>query len=178
MLIDPATNRVVLPLDRLARRLWRGGRHASQEANRAVKLFGTDVADSKGRSLRAGAISAMLDNGALRYIKLGDVEVLRAIAFLVRDENWGTFTPKIANLKVNKSKSGFKVGYDATCGDGKSELAYRADISCTAEGVLIRRIGDAKGRFQDQSHGFHRAASAQRCGGQPVTDRACRWQER
>ena len=66
---------------------------AAAKASRSVKLFGTDVADSKGRLLQAGAISVMLDNGALRYIKLGDVEVLRAIAFLVRDENWGTYTP-------------------------------------------------------------------------------------
>ena len=36
----------------------------------------------------------------VRYIKLGDVEVLRAIAFLVRDENWGTYAPAIANLKM------------------------------------------------------------------------------
>ena len=27
---------------------------------------------AKGRLLQAGAISAMLDNGALRYIKLGE----------------------------------------------------------------------------------------------------------
>ena len=67
--------------------------------------------DSKGRVLRAGPLSAVLDNGALRYIRLNDVEVLRAIAFLVRDENWGTFTPEITNLKVKQGKTGFTVTY-------------------------------------------------------------------
>src|SRR5262245_52687475 len=128
---------------------------AAAKASRAVKLFGTDVADSKGKLLEAGAISAMLDNGALRYIKLGDVEVLRAIAYLVRDENWGTFTPKISNLKVSKSRAGFKVAYDATCGDAKRELAYHADISCTSDGVLKFAVtATPKSDFETNRTGF------------------------
>ena len=61
--------------------------------SRAVALCGTELVDPPMRTLRAGPLSAEFDNGALRYIRFGGVEVLRAIAFLVRDENWGTFTP-------------------------------------------------------------------------------------
>ena len=108
VLIDPETNRVHLRADE-------GGRHGAKQPKRAIKLFGTEVPEPKVRTLQAGALSAVLDNGALRYIKLGDTEVLRAIAFLVRDENWGTFTPEISNLKVKQGKSGFRVSYDARC---------------------------------------------------------------
>ena len=76
----------------------------AKKPNLAIKLFGTTVPDSKGRLLRAGPLSAILDNGALRYVRLNDVEVLRAIAFLVRDENWGTFSPEIAKLAVKQGK--------------------------------------------------------------------------
>lgn len=107
-----------------------------KQPKRAIKLFGTEVPEPKVKTLRAGALSAMLDNGALRYIKLGDTEVLRAIAFLVRDENWGTFTPEISNLKVKQGKSDFRVTYDARCKDAKRSLSYRAEISCGADGVL------------------------------------------
>ena len=108
---------------------------ASKAPNRAIKLFGTAVADSKGRVLRAGPLSAVLDNGALRYVRLNDVEVLRAIAFLVRDENWGTFSPEISKLAVKQGKGGFEVSYEARCADPKRALTYKAHI-VAAEGSL------------------------------------------
>ena len=102
----------------------------------AIKLFGTTVPDSKGRLLRAGPLSAILDNGALRYVRLNEVEVLRAIAFLVRDENWGTFSPEIAKLAVKQGKNGFEVSYEARCADAKRALTYKAHITATADGTL------------------------------------------
>ena len=108
----------------------------AKQPKRAIKLFGTEVLEPKLKTLRAGALSAVLDNGALRYIKLGETEVLRAIAFLVRDENWGTFTPEISNLKIKQGKSDFRVTYDARCKDAKRSLTYRAEISCGADGAL------------------------------------------
>jgi hypothetical protein len=54
----------------------------------------------------------------------------------VRDENWGTFTPAISNLKVKQGKSDFRVTYDARCKDAKRSLSYKAEISCGADGTL------------------------------------------
>jgi D-apionolactonase len=108
----------------------------AKQPKRAIKLFGTEVPELKVKTLQAGALSAVFDNGALRYIKLGETEVLRAIAFLVRDENWGTFTPEISNLKIKQGKSDFRVSYDARCKDAKRSLTYRAEISCGADGAL------------------------------------------
>ena len=109
---------------------------AVKQPKRAIKLFGTEVPEPKVRTLTAGPVSVVLDNGALRYIKLGDTEVLRAIAFLVRDENWGTFNPEISNLKVKQGKTSFSVSYDARCADSKRALAYHAEITC-ADGDLL-----------------------------------------
>jgi len=47
---------------------------------------------------QAGPLQVEFDNGQLRYLKVGGVEVLRALGFLVRDENWGTYTPQISEL--------------------------------------------------------------------------------
>jgi hypothetical protein len=109
---------------------------AGKKPNRAVKLFGTAVPEPKARVLRAGPLSAVLDNGALRYVRLNDIEVLRAIAFLVRDENWGTFNPEISNLAVKQGKGGFEVSYEARCADSKRALTYKARIAASAEGHL------------------------------------------
>ena len=70
-----------------------------QTLSRAIKLFGTDVPDGKKRTLIAGPISAVIDNGAVRYIRFQGAEVLRGIAYLVRDKNWGSTAAVIENLK-------------------------------------------------------------------------------
>ncbi|MBA3325900.1 MAG: hypothetical protein H0T41_11780 [Rhodobacteraceae bacterium] len=88
------------------------------------------------RALRAGPLTAEYDNGALRYVRFGGVEVLRAIAFLVRDENWGTFTPAIEDLKVDETADGFSVTYRGTCADAARELVYEARITGQRDGSL------------------------------------------
>ncbi len=109
---------------------------ATKKPSRAIKRFGTEVPDTKGRLLRAGALTAILDSGALRYIRYNGKEVLRAVAFLVRDENWGTFTPEIRNLKIRQGRDYFEVGYEAHCADAKRGLVYRAEIASVVGGAL------------------------------------------
>ncbi len=104
--------------------------------SRARKLFGTDVPDSKKRMLTAGPISAVFDNGALRYIRFHGAEVLRGIAFLVRNRNWGTYAPAFGNLKVKQGKGSFKVSYDAICRDATQAILYKAQIEASAKGVV------------------------------------------
>ena len=67
----------------------------SASVSRAIKLCGTEQPDVIGRVLTAGPLSVELDNGNLRYLRVAGVEVLRALAFLVRDENWGTYVPSL-----------------------------------------------------------------------------------
>ena len=107
-----------------------------QKLSRARKLYGTDVPDGKKRTLVAGPLTAVFDNGALRYIRFHGVEVLRGIAFLVRDKNWGTYGPVIENLKVKQGRDGFKVSYAASCKDAVQGIRYEAAIEASANGVL------------------------------------------
>jgi len=128
---------------------------AAKAPSRAIKLFGTTVADSKGRTLRAGPISAVLDNGQLRYIRVNEIEVLRAIAFLVRDENWGTFAPEISNLKVKQGKTGFRVTYRARCADAKRVLTYDAEITAdVADGLKFSATATPETDFLTNRTGF------------------------
>jgi len=107
------------------------------DVSRAVKLCGTDQPDVVGQILTAGPLSAEFDNGNLRYLKVGGVEVLRALAFLVRDENWGTYVPALSDLKIDQRSDGFSVSYRATCKRGGQEIAYDALIEGKADGSLL-----------------------------------------
>ena len=101
-----------------------------------VAHYGTDEPLPERRLLRAGPVSATLENGALRWIRYGDVEVLRGIAFLVRDRAWGTPTPKIAALKVEEEAAGFRVTFDALCRTDDGDLPWSAEITGSADGTL------------------------------------------
>lgn len=104
--------------------------------SRAVRLCGTEQVDPPMRSLRAGPLSVEFDSGALRYVRIAGIEVLRGISFLVRDENWGTYTPLIEDLQIDERPDGFAVTYRGTCADTSRRIVYDARISGNAAGSL------------------------------------------
>jgi hypothetical protein len=110
---------------------------AKSALTRAVKLTGTDVPEPRRRILAAGPLTAMFDNGAIRYIRYRGAEVLRGIAYLVRDKDWGTYAPAIENLKIRQGKDGFSIGYTATCRDRTQAIRYDAKIEASADGTLV-----------------------------------------
>jgi hypothetical protein len=105
-------------------------------ASRAIKLCGTEQPDAPGRILTAGPLTVELDNGALRYLRVNGVEAVRALAFLVRDENWGTYVPKVTELAIDQRADGFSVSYHAVCGRGDMEIAFDIVIEGRADGSL------------------------------------------
>src|SRR3569833_2094303 len=90
--------------------------------------FGTDQPAAPPRLLRAGPVSAELEAGNLRYIRFGGVEMIRAISYIVRDKNWGTYNPVISNLRIEETADAFQVAYDAVAKDADQEFAYHAEI--------------------------------------------------
>lgn len=104
--------------------------------SRAVALCGTEQVDPPLRRLRAGTMTVDFDNGAVRYIRIGGVEVLRGISFLLRDENWGTLAAELSDLGIEEDGDAFTVTYRARCADAKRELVYDARIEGRADGSL------------------------------------------
>ena len=108
----------------------------SAEPSRAVRLYGTEEIGPRSRKLTAGPLAAELENGQLRYVAFKGVEALRGVAFLVRDQNWGTYTPRINSLSVKEGARGFTVEYRAVCADGNQRLQYEARITGSSDGAL------------------------------------------
>jgi D-apionolactonase len=103
----------------------------------AVKLCGTESIDPASRRLSAGKLSAELETGQLRYVSYAGIEVLRGVAFLIRDENWGTYAPRIDKLEIEEDPESFTVAYRAVCADTKQRLIYEARISGSSDGSLL-----------------------------------------
>jgi hypothetical protein len=103
---------------------------------RAIKLFGTDEPVPEQRRLVAGPVTATLEDGQLRWIKVGDTEVIRAIAFLIRDRIWSTCPPEISNLSVDESGGGFVVSFDALTRTADGDLPWHAEFRGTPDGTI------------------------------------------
>jgi len=104
----------------------------------AFQLYGTQAVEAEPVRLSAGALSADFVNGNLRTIRHGGTEVLRAIAYIVRDRDWGTYEPELTDLVIDQRADAFSVSYAASCtGPDGSKLGFRAMIEGHADGGLI-----------------------------------------
>ncbi|MBZ9935601.1 hypothetical protein LB518_04815 [Mesorhizobium sp. BR1-1-16] len=136
----------------------------------AVRLFGTEEPVVAPRILVAGALSAELDTGNLRHIRFGGVEIIRAISFIVRDRNWGTYNPVIENLQVDERADGFTVSYEARAGDDRQAFRYSARIEADADGRLdFSATGLAETDFLTNRTGFVVLHPIVGVSGRPVT---------
>lgn len=105
-------------------------------------ICGTRAAETEPAWLTAGPLSADFVNGNLRTIRHGGTEVLRAISYIVRDRDWGTYEPVLSDLSIDQGADAFSVSYTATCaGPGGSRLALRATIKGSSDGRLVFDVG-------------------------------------
>ncbi|RIX97606.1 hypothetical protein D3218_18545 [Aureimonas flava] len=122
----------------------------------ALKLFGTREEPAASRRLRAGRLEADLVSGNLRTVAFAGVEILRAVAYVVRDRDWGTCDPPIRDLQVEEDDERFRVRYRAEieAPDG-ARLAYSALIEGTADGTLAFAVEARPDRaFETNRCGF------------------------
>ena len=70
----------------------------AEAPSRGIRLSEPMKPVTPPRVLRAGALTAEFEAGNLRYIRFGGVEMIRAVSFIVRDKNWGTYNPTISDL--------------------------------------------------------------------------------
>ncbi len=105
-------------------------------SDRAIKLFGTEEPVPEQRRLTAGPVTATFEDGQLRWIKLGDAEVIRAIAFLIRDRNWSTCPPAIENLQIEEQDGGFRVSFDALTRTIDGDLPWHGEFRGTPDGTI------------------------------------------
>jgi len=86
--------------------------------------------------LRAGPFSLVFEAGDIRYVKLGEREVIRRIYGAVRDRNWGTVPVEISDLSFEDSDLAFRITYTATHRRDDIHFVWLAEITGMADGLL------------------------------------------
>ncbi|QFY63986.1 hypothetical protein FZ934_27685 (plasmid) [Rhizobium grahamii] len=121
----------------------------------AFQLYGTHEAEPAPRRLRAGKLEADLAGGNLRSIRYDGTEVLRAISYLVRDRDWGTYSPEISDLKIGESDGRFEVSYRAgLTGPKDTKLTIGVRIAGTKDRLEFEADARTSTGFETNRCGF------------------------
>jgi hypothetical protein len=125
-------------------------------ADLSALYYGTTQKVEAARRLSAGPWSASLAEGALRDIRFRGIEVIRAVAFLVRDKDWGTCRPALTGIEIDETAQGFRVAYRARCENPDGHvLSYTLSIDGAVDGALTFRANvTAHGAFLTARCGF------------------------
>jgi hypothetical protein len=122
------------------------------QSSDSIRLYGTDESVEAPRILQAGPLSAELDAGNLRHIRYHGREMIRAISFIVRDKNWGTYAPQISQLDLQETPGSFRVSYESVI---EGEFRFSAVITGDANGSLrFSGTGNAISDFLTNRTGF------------------------
>ncbi|HUS59334.1 MAG TPA: PQQ-binding-like beta-propeller repeat protein, partial [Planctomycetota bacterium] len=93
-------------------------------AMRDVILFGEQRREPVVHFLNAGPIRAKFQDGELRYLCVGDKEIVRRIYFAVRDERWDTVMPEFSAMNVQKQENGFKITMNAVSRNDVADFTW------------------------------------------------------
>lgn len=119
------------------------------------QLYGTVEREPESLLLAAGDVSVDLQNGNLRALRFRGHEVLRGIAFLVRDKDWGTCIATISDLHVAEREHRFVLRYRArfTAPSG-ANLDCDVSISGDPQGVTFSADCVSDADFETARAGF------------------------
>ncbi len=120
-----------------------------------VWLYGSN-AELPGRTrLCAGPLTLVLENGQLRWLCAGEQEVIRGIYVAVRDRNWGTVPPVVANMDVQARADSFRVSYDVENLQGSIDFRWKGTIVGDSDGTIVFTMdGAARATFLKNRIGF------------------------
>ena len=86
--------------------------------------------------LRAGPLTAALDGVDLRYVKHGELELVRRIYVAVRDRNWNTIPGTASHVEVDSRPDAFAVHFRVRHASPDTDFAWDGAIVGTPEGRI------------------------------------------
>jgi hypothetical protein len=135
-----------------------------------VMRYGREEPEAESLELIAGPLVLVFqpDIAFLRYVRLGDREILRGVYAAVRDRAWGTVTPRVSNIKVDRSKGAFDLTFDVDCREGDIDFHWKGAVRGSRDGTLrFSMDGLARSTFLRNRIGFCVLHPMRECAGEP-----------
>ena len=97
-----------------------------------VLYYGKDEPLPEQIPLSAGPLSLIYEAGDLRYIRLGDHEIIRRIYMALRNDHWRTLPNVLSNVEIDSKERSFHITYEV---ENKQD-----DIDFNWQGSLIGNL--------------------------------------
>jgi hypothetical protein len=139
---------------------------------KTVLYYGAKTALPDPVALKAGPLTMQFEplTGFIRYIRIGDHEIIRAIYAAIRDQNWGTVAPELHNLRQEIEKDSFRLEFDVKCEAQEINYFWHGSIVGEADGsVRYSFEGEARSEFFRNRIGICVLHPIVECAGQPCT---------
>jgi len=119
-------------------------------------------------SLRAGPLALEFDDGALRWIRCGNREVLRGIYVAIRDPRWATVPGTLTGLAVESGPDRFRVRFRSSHRDGPLHFEWEGVLDGDSAGTVRFVVeGEARSTFLKNRIGLCVLHPVAECAGQP-----------
>lgn len=143
-----------------APRYYRGQREkvtrGIMETNRDGVLYGAPRKAPAMYRLHAGPASMKFQDGELRYLYVGDKEIVRRVYFGVRDERWDTVMPELSDINVQQTDVGFKISFSAVCRNDIADYSWHGEIHGGVDGKIVFAVnGAANAEFKSPRIGIN-----------------------
>lgn len=120
-----------------------------------VKWYGNHAGNDSQKILKAGCLSMVYENGNLRYISTGNVEIIRMIYSAVRIKNWITIAPEILSEETEIRPDSFIIRYKCIYKSGEISFSAEYVIEGKNDNSLIFSLeGEALTCFDKNRIGF------------------------
>jgi hypothetical protein len=118
--------------------------------------------------LRAGPLRLVFDRGEVRWVRLGEREVLRGIYVAARDESWFRVPAQLEDLEIEAEPESFRIRFHARHRRGRIHFEWDGRIEGGPDGrVTFRMAGAASSTFRRNRIGFCVLHPADACAGRP-----------
>jgi D-apionolactonase len=96
-----------------------------------------------------GPFSFVFQDGMLKHLRIGEVEIARRIYFTLRDKDWDTINPVISDLEIWQTNSLFEATWKGRCRKGDEiDYVWRGRVEVKGEGIVrFRTSGHALKEF-------------------------------
>lgn len=132
-----------------------------------INAYGSPDAMPTQLKLKAGQLEVVYENGSLRWIRLGDSEILRMIYSAVRDRNWGTIEPRIESESIQTTENSFEIELKVCYQSGPIHFIAEYTISGANNTIWFRMSGIAQSDFLKNRIGFCVLHPIRECAGKP-----------
>jgi hypothetical protein len=119
-----------------------------------VILYGTAEDVPTARTISLGPLTFLYTDESIRRICWNGTELIRAIAWPIRDENWGTYAPKILESRIDTDDRTIAAQVTFTVAEGALECVLQIDASSDGKLDLRLTMTPRSGSFATNRAGF------------------------